>query len=189
MVKASDLDIQIRTEGETDAAEEAKKEQRRAELAKQNQLPDWHAGTTYGKEAESRKTDGGTSGNNLAVKAEGSEDKKFDATMQDDMAAYLAQIDKEREAEEEKAAQEDAESDDGDDGDEFEDVSTAATPIPTGTPTSSQQTSTGVKRERDDDSGISSDANTPAAYDSERDSKRIKTEGSTSAPKIRGVRR
>ncbi len=174
---AAALNINLTSGAEQEAQEEARRQQRRAELAAQNQLPAWHTASvasTYGKGVKSGDTSGLNGG---LLKKEESDEKKPDLGMQDDLAAYLAEMQREKEEAALKAAEEDAEEDDEDD-DEFEDVpsTTMGTPLPgTGTPASSQQAAAnGVKRELDSDSGISSEANTPAVGESP--AKRVKFE-------------
>lgn len=184
-VDASALNINLTSNAELDKEEEAKREARRAELAKQNQLPVWHTSSAISGagptdvQAEERLVGG-------ILKKEESEDKKLDSSLQNDLAiqAYLAEMKQEQEEEERKKALEEMESVDDDDDEDFEDVvSTSAM----GTPASSQPRTSaldhtnGVKREFESDSAPSSDANTPANADTPpsmndmgRESKRVK---------------
>jgi transcription initiation factor TFIIE subunit alpha len=173
---AAALTINLTNSEQQEADQKARTEQARAELAKQNALPTWHTQSVLVM-AGIRPEDTPVTHSNL-LKKEESDEKKPDVGLQDDLAAYLADMQREKVEAALKAAEEDAESEDEDD---FEDVvsTTMGTPLPgTGTPTSSQQANTnGVKRELESDSGVSSDANTPATgTPGGRDTKRVKFE-------------
>jgi transcription initiation factor TFIIE subunit alpha len=192
-IKAETLDVNLTSGEEHDEADEAGREAKRAELAKQNMLPVWHTQSTVSGVAARALQAEDTLANGIMTKKEENADEKKPATEeQDDLAAYLAEMRREREEAERKAAEEDLESDEGDEEDDFEDVMSAGagTPLPgTTTPASSSlqprqspPSRNGVKREFDTDSGPSSDANTPAAATppandgSEREAKRVKFE-------------
>lgn len=191
-IKAETLGVSLTNGEDHDAADEARREAKKAELAKQNILPVWHTQSTVsGVNAGGAKSEAALGNGDTLKKEEGSDEKKLVANEQDDLAAYRAEMQREREEAERKAAEEDLESDEGDE-DDFEDVIStgAGTPIPgTATPVwpSQQQQQppvgiNGVKREFDTDSGPSSDANTPAAGspsavdDGQREAKRVKFE-------------
>jgi transcription initiation factor TFIIE subunit alpha len=191
-INAETLDINLTSGENHDAADEARREAKKAELAKQNMLPVWHTQSTVsavsagGVKAEDALVNGA-----VLKKEEDIDEKKPIIDEQDDLAAYRAEMQREKEEAERRAAEEDLESDEGDE-DPFEDVISTGvgTPLPgTATPASSSQqqlqpppTSNGVKREYDYESGPSSDANTPAAGTpsandgNEREIKRVKFE-------------
>ncbi|KAL6245556.1 hypothetical protein RBB50_007555 [Rhinocladiella similis] len=113
------------------------------------------------------------------------------STLQDEVAAYMAEMERERLEAEKRAKEEDEEEDDEDDDLEFEDVDVAGGSglggrgSTVGTPASVDvKPVNGVKREFDDESGPSSDANTPASFggggsadtDGRGDNKRVKFE-------------
>ena len=191
-VKAEALGVNLTTGEEHDAADEARRAAKKAELAKQNMLPVWHTQSTVSTiGAGTVKAEDAQGNGHLFKKEESIDEKKPVVDEQDDLAAYLAEMKREREEAERKAAEEDLESDEGDE-DDFEDVISTGvgTPLPgIATPASSSQQqqsriTNGVKREFDSDSGPSSDANTPAAAgtpstngDSDREAKRVKFEG------------
>ena len=190
---ASALNINLASGAEQDAAEEATKEQRRAELAKQNELPSWHTqgvkDIVNGDSVKAKNTS--TALNGSLIKNGDLDEKKPDVTMDDEVAKYLAEMAREKEEAARMAAEEDAEESDGEEEDDLEDVvSTSGMGTPVvgiGTPSSSQPmppTSNGCKRELDSDSGISSDANTPnvaatplADVEDGREAKRVKFGG------------
>lgn len=192
-IKAETLGISLTTGEDHDAANEARREAKKAELAKQNMLPVWHTQSTVsGVGDRPVKPEDGLGNGDMLKKEEESGEKKPVVDEQDDLAAYRAEMQKERDEEERRAAEEDLESDEGD-GDSFEDVISTGvgTPLPpTATPATSSQhhlqqpppTSNGLKREYDSESGPSSDANTPAAGTpsaidgSEKEAKRVKFE-------------
>ena len=192
-VDAGALETTIADE-RTRAAEEAEARKVKQEQSlKQNQLPAWHNASAIGKDV--KREGGGATPNSLAFKMEENEDRKFvsenaeEQKMQDDMDAYMAEMERERKAQELKAAEE-SEDDDGEE-DDFEDIPESSA---VGTPASSQpftkQDSTpsssranGLKRERDPDadsySGTSTGANTPmhSSLTSIPEQKRVKLEG------------
>ena len=173
---AAALTINLTNSEQQEADQKAKVEQARADLAKQNALPSWHTQSVLSMVGI--KSDDKPVANGNWLKKEESDEKKPDVGLQDDLAAYLAEMQREKEEAALKAAEEDAESEDEDD---FEDVvsTNMGTPLPgTGTPASSQQAITnGVKRELESESGVSSDANTPATgTPNGRDAKRVKFE-------------
>lgn len=193
MVKVENLAVNLTSGAEQDREEAERKEERRKLLAKQNQLPVWHTSSAIGAANLSTgvKVES-TEPNGLIPKnEEDTEEKKFDVaasaatnTLQDEVAAYMAEMEREREEAEKRAKEEDAEEDEDDDL-EFEDVDVVGTSN-VGTPASSapQQNHLDVKqlngmkrlREFDDESPPSSDANTPASFSGDRDSKRVKFE-------------
>jgi transcription initiation factor TFIIE subunit alpha len=173
---AAALAINLTDSEQQEADQKAKLEQARAELARQNALPTWHTQSVLAMAGLKAEDNAAANGNLL--KKEDSDEKKPDVGLQDDLAAYLAEMQREKEEAALKAAEEDAESEDEDD---FEDVvsTNMGTPLPgTGTPASSQQAPTnGVKRELESESGVSSEANTPATGTlGGRDAKRVKFE-------------
>jgi transcription initiation factor TFIIE subunit alpha len=191
-IKAETLDINLTSGENHDAADEARREAKKAELAKQNMLPVWHTQSTVsGVSGGGVKAEDALATGVMLKKDEDIDEKKPIIDEQDDLAAYRAEMQREKEEAERRAAEEDLESDEGDE-DSFEDVISTGmgTPLPgTATPASSSQqqlqpppTSNGVKREYDYESGPSSDANTPAAGTpsasdgNEREMKRVKFE-------------
>ena len=196
-IKAESLDINLTSGEDHDAADEARREAKKAALAKQNMLPVWHTQSTVSGVGDGVvKAEGALANGGIVKKEEGVDEKKPIIDEQDDLAAYRVEMQREKEEAERRAAEEDLESDEGDE-DSFEDVLSTGvgTPLPgTTTPASSSQqrqqppmTTNGVKREFDSDSGPSSDANTPAAGTpsandgSEREIKRVKFENGVDA--------
>ncbi len=198
-IKAETLGINLTSGEEHDAADEARRDAKKAELAKQNMLPVWHTQSTVSAvSARAVKSEDAVANGGIPKKEEDVDEKKPIIDEQDDLAAYRAEMQREKEEAERRAAEEDLESDEGDE-DSFEDVISTGvgTPLPgTVTPAASSQQHlqpapimNGMKREFDTDSGPSSDANTPAAgtpsvYDgSERELKRVKFENGLDAGK------
>ncbi|KAL4986996.1 TFIIE alpha subunit-domain-containing protein [Aspergillus falconensis] len=184
---ASALEISLTSSEEKSAAEQKEEAARKAALEKQNALPVWHTHSTVST----------TAGNVSAIKTEPDikikpelfkeeEDQKPNLVDLDDkVAAYYAEMEREKALQ----AQEDASSaeEDSDEFDEFEDVGVSASASGTASPAvgavnGSAPTSvpTGIKRELDTDSGTSAPqtaAGTPSTPADEGPSvKKIKTE-------------
>lgn len=211
IVDSKNLNINLLSGAEREKEMEEEKERRRQELAKQNSMPVWHSKSAIGlaaaNDAAVKAEEGGTKAGveELLKREEQTEEKKInveDNSMQDEVAAYMAEMERER-LERERKEQEASDEEDEDEGD-FEDVDVAGTPMSSQQSTSKSALKTengssnktginGLKREFDPDggsSGISSDANTPASFaGGDRDSKRVKFEnGITSAvAKVNGV--
>ncbi|KIX05772.1 uncharacterized protein Z518_03744 [Rhinocladiella mackenziei CBS 650.93] len=200
MVKVENLAINLTSGAEQDREEAERKEERKKLLAKQNQLPVWHTSSAIGavNNAIGVKTETAESNGLISNKEEDVEEKKPNLggslgattnTLQDEVAAYMAEMEREREEAEKRAKEEEAEDEEDDDL-EFEDVDVVGTSN-VGTPASTSQTHhpdvkpvNGVKREREFDDE-SSDANTPMSLvggDKDRDNKRVKFENGTSGP-------
>ncbi|OJJ01458.1 hypothetical protein ASPVEDRAFT_41036 [Aspergillus versicolor CBS 583.65] len=180
---AGALEISLTSTEEKSAAEQKEEAARKAALEKQNALPVWHTHSTV-------STGAGNAGaikseNDVKVKPElkEEEDQKPNLVDLDDkVAAYYAEMEREKALQ----AQEDASSaeDDSDEFDEFEDVggvsaSDTASPAVGGTsaPTSAPA---GIKRELDTDSGTSAPQTTTGTPSTPADegpaAKKIKTE-------------
>ncbi|GIJ98845.1 hypothetical protein Aspvir_000966 [Aspergillus viridinutans] len=160
---ATALEISLTSTEEKSAAEQAEEAARKAALEKQNALPVWHTHSTVSTTAGNvsyikSETDG-------AIKSEIKEEedrKPKIEDLDDKVAAYYAEMEREKALQ----AQRDASSADEDDSDdefdeEFEDVggvsaSDTASPAVTGGPTSAPTSApVGIKREFDTDSGTS----------------------------------
>lgn len=221
MVKVENLAINLTSGAQAYRDEQEKKEERKRLLAKQNQLPLWHTqsaiGANGGATVDTIKAES-TAEDSPMLKTEDTADEKkplpdalsplkqgstpantsssslaAPTTMQDEVAAYMAEMERERQEADRRAEAEDAEEDEEDDDLEFEDV--VGTSV-VGTPASSSQglappqngladakAINGLKREFEDDD--SSEANTPASSFGDRAeaNKRVKFEngGPTSA--------
>jgi transcription initiation factor TFIIE subunit alpha len=177
------LEISLTSTEEKTAAEQKEEAARKAALEKQNALPVWHTHSTVTT----------TAGNIGAVKSESDpkikpelkeEDQKPNlADLDDKVAAYYAEMEREKALQ----AQADASSaeDDSDDFDEFEDVggvsaSDTASPAVGGLSGGPTSAPNGIKREFDTESGSSAPQtatgtpSTPA--DEEPAAKRVKAE-------------
>lgn len=128
--KTIDLKISVTTSSERTAAEQAAEAQRKADLAAQNTLPIWHTESTVKKEStavikepQRQAINGGTT--NL-LNAE--EDQKKDGhVLHDELAAYYAQMQQEKEKEAREDREADVSSEDDEEGEEdFEDVGIGA---------------------------------------------------------------
>ena len=147
------LDITITTTSESTAAEKAAEAKRKIEMAARNQMPEWHEKSTVTGEPSIVKKDNELPPSGISFTKEEDVDLKDGVKEDDELAAYYAQIDQERENE----AREDAESDDEEEG-AFEDVGVGVSAI--GTPSSSMSADPngrqngGVKR-KESESGSS----------------------------------
>ncbi|KAJ5896775.1 uncharacterized protein N7473_006174 [Penicillium subrubescens] len=186
---AAALEISLTSSEEKSAAEQAEEAARKAAVEKQNALPVWHTHSTVDATTPAQvRTEAGVS-----IKPE-LEDEDVKPTMDasdDKIAAYYAEMEREKALQ----AQEDASSaEDSDDfDDEFEDVGvsdpsgpgTPATgPGPTSVPTPSGMT--GIKREHDTSSAAPSSVGTPSTpADDGPVMKRIKMESGSIAEPVK----
>ena len=191
---ASRLQINISTGADQEREEEERREARRKELAKQNQLPEWHttiAGVRNdpqvkpeGSGSASGIMNGGlASSSNGGNKNYGSDRKSGVLSVDEELAKYMEDMAREKEEAERAAALEDAEDQDDEYAEDFEDV---MTPSAANTPMGSQSMNAdmlapppinGIKRDSDyDESEAPSEANTPVAGNPtpERGLKRVK---------------
>ena len=172
MVKAENLEVSLKTEGELTEEERKREEERREKIRLQNQMPEWHAKSAIGMGSDSNvKVENGDG----AIKREEDEEKKPDtkqSEMDDQMQQYLALIEKERAEEEERKQQEEEEDEYEDDNDSPSNWEGALGSSAVGTPGSTQEIKpvNGLKREFEEDS---SEAATPASF---QDNKRAKVE-------------
>jgi transcription initiation factor TFIIE subunit alpha len=122
------IEINLMTNSETSAADYAAEQERRAKVAAQNQLPEWHIKSTISGEATGKGKDDVRDPNlhDIPLKHEDDDDdiKKEDSSALDAYYAAL-QAEQERKAKEEE---EEEEEDEDEDEDEFEDVTTAPAP-------------------------------------------------------------
>ncbi|GFF28798.1 transcription initiation factor IIE subunit alpha [Aspergillus udagawae] len=160
---ATALEISLTSTEEKSAAEQAEEAARKAALEKQNALPVWHTHSTVSTTAGNvnyikTETDG-------AIKSEIKEEedrKPKIEDLDDKVAAYYAEMEREKALQAQRDASS-AEEDDSDDefDEEFEDVggvsaSDTASPAVMGGPTSAPTSApVGIKREFDTDSGTS----------------------------------
>ncbi|KAF7624543.1 hypothetical protein AFLA_008247 [Aspergillus flavus NRRL3357] len=162
---------------------------RKAAVEKQNALPVWHTHSTVSTGAGSLNTVKTETDVDVKSEIKEEEDRKPDLDALDDkVAAYYAEMEREKalQAQEDSSS---AEEDSDDFDEEFEDVggvsaSDTASPAiggagagPTSAPTNT--TSTGIKREFDTDSGTSAPQTasaTPSATDEGPAAKRVKVE-------------
>ncbi|EEH17159.2 hypothetical protein PABG_07246 [Paracoccidioides brasiliensis Pb03] len=159
---AASLEVSLTSSAEKSATEQAEEAARKAALEKQNALPVWHTHSTVKTEPGNLpvKTEtNGTSVDVSAVKYELKEERKPDVDALDDkVAAYYAEMarEKEREAKEDVSS---AEESSDEEEDEFEDV--GGTPSGTTTPAglngnkASIFSNGSLKRELEFDSGSS----------------------------------
>lgn len=173
-VAAGPLDVTVTSNAERTAAEKAAEVKRKAAIAAQNTLPEWHAKSTVtGESVAVRKaSEQLASGASLMVEEE--EDQKDGNKLDDELTAYYAQM--AEEAEIEKAKEEDPDSEDEEEEeeeDDFENVGIKASAV--GTPSSSMSAdplasrtgeSDGTLKRKESESGSSApitNTNTPAA--------------------------
>ncbi|KAJ5674991.1 uncharacterized protein N7477_004925 [Penicillium maclennaniae] len=189
---AAQLEIALTSSEEKSAAEQADEAARKAALEKQNALPHWHTHSTVN--ANNVGTTQAKNEAGVPVKPEEEEDQKPDPDALDDkVAAYYAEMEREQALQAEQDASSAEDSDDFDE--EFEDVgisgpSGPATPVTGAGPTSAPTPSSGiagVKREHDTASSAApSSTGTPTTpADDGPALKRIKTEPGTEEPIIK----
>lgn len=115
------LEISVTTSSAKTAAEQEAETRRKAELAAQNALPVWHTNSTVTGETTnlgSRGSDRLVHGGTIGVLKDDVDEKKGVDVLNDELAAYYAQMQEEKE----KEVKEDNEAETDDEGDEFEDV-------------------------------------------------------------------
>lgn len=185
------LEISLTSSEEKSAAEQAEESARKAAVEKQNALPVWHTHSTVST----------TAGNVNYVKPEADaevkpeikeeeEQKPVIDALDDKVAAYYAEMAREKELEAQQDASS-AEEDDSDEFDEFEDVggvsaSGSATPAATAPTSNPAAPPSGLKRELDTDSaGTSIPQSTSATPSTPADegpaAKKVKVEPGTEA--------
>ena len=166
-VAAAPLDVIVTTTSEKSAAEQTAEAQRKATIAAQNTLPEWHTKSTVtGQSTIAVRKDSDVLPNGTTSTKDEDEDTKDGNNVDDELTAYYAQMAQEREQE----AQAEAESDeeDEDEGD-FEDVGLGASAG--GTPSSSVSAGSsgklnGILKRKESESGSSAvitSTSTPAA--------------------------
>lgn len=191
---ATALEISLTSSAEKSAAEQAEEAARKAAVEKQNTLPVWHTQSTVNANAPGTtqiKTEAG-----IPMKPEEDEDQKPSTDALDDkVAAYYAEMEREKALQ----AQQDAsspEEDDSDDFDEeFEDVGVSGpsgptTPATAAGPTSAPTPSSGlagIKRELDTGSsaGPSSIGTPSTTADDGPALKKVKAEPGIDEPVIK----
>ncbi|KAI9374012.1 TFIIE alpha subunit-domain-containing protein [Aspergillus egyptiacus] len=180
---AGALEISLTSTEEKTAAEQKEEAARKAALEKQNALPIWHTHSTVSTTAGNVGVT--KSETDVSIKPEiKEEDQKPNlADLDDKVAAYYAEMEREKALQ----AQEDASSaeDDSDEFDEFEDVggvsaSDTASPAVGSVPNGPTSAPSGIKREFDTDSGSSAPQTATGTPSTPADegpaSKRVKTE-------------
>jgi transcription initiation factor TFIIE subunit alpha len=126
------IEISITTDADNTAEQQAAEADRKAKIAAQNQLPEWHTHSTVtgeltaaGVRASNAALENGTS---VGIKDEDQDEKKIDEpTLDDYWANYAQELAREQ-------AQASADASEEEDDDEFEDVSVAAPASADGTP-------------------------------------------------------
>ena len=121
---APQLDVSVTTNSDKTAAEKAAEAEERARIAKQNALPEWHVKSTVtGESVDFRKKDSDAQVNGISLAKDEHEETKDTIALNDELADYYAQI--EREKAQELKEEEEAEESSADDGEDFEDVGIA----------------------------------------------------------------
>jgi len=163
-VTAIPIDVTVTTNLERTAAEKAAEAQRKAAIAAQNTLPEWHTKSTVtGESTVASRRDSELQTNGTALLKDEEVDQKDGNKIDDELTAYYAQMEQEREDE----AQEDADSDDEED--DFEDVGIGGSAAGTSSSTVSAERSSrrpGILKTKSSESGSSApvtNAPTPAA--------------------------
>ena len=182
---AAQLDVTVTIDSERTAAEKVAEAQRKAAIAAQNTLPEWHTKSTVtGESTIASRKDSELQTNGVGFLEEKEEDQKDGNNIDDELTAYYAQMAQERADE----AQANAESDD--EGSDFEDVSLGGSAV--GTPSTSISNEVGEKpngilKRKSSESGSSAPVTkepTPTAFGTAVDdqegpiTKRVKFENS-----------
>lgn len=144
-VTAGPLDVSVTTSSESTAAEQAAEAQRNADIAAQNVLPVWHTTSTVtGESTVKSKRYSEQQNHGSALPKDVGDVKNSTNVLNDELAAYYAQMLQEKD----KEAREDQEGEDssGDDEDDFEDVDIGGSAI--GTPSSSMSAEPSGPRSR-----------------------------------------
>ena len=174
LVAAAPLDVSVTTNSERTAAEKAADAQRKADIAAQNVLPVWHTNSTItGERMVADRKDSEQLANGSSLLNDEEEDKKDSNVLNDELAAYYAQLAKEKELEAREDQEADESSGDDDDEADFEDVGIGASAV--GTPSSSMSADAngtlgrplnGSARHKASESGSSVPTNTSTPADS-----------------------
>ena len=131
-VAAAPLDVSVTTNSERTAAEKAADAQRKADIAAQNVLPVWHTNSTVtGERMVADRKDSEQLVNGSSLLKDEEEDKKDSNVLNDELAAYYAQLAKEKELEAREDREADESSGDDDDEGDFEDVGIGASAVDT----------------------------------------------------------
>ncbi|KAF2675484.1 hypothetical protein BT63DRAFT_420680 [Microthyrium microscopicum] len=146
--KAEKVEVHLTTDRETSAAEVAAEAARKAKIAAQNALPEWHTNSTVVNGSSTPKNE--VKGAETPTEKKEAEGKTPEGgAVEDDLADFFTQMQAQKDAKQAQADEEDDEEDD--DEDDFEDVDVIAPPE--------------AKRPRTDDGSAKasdSNANTPA---------------------------
>ena len=193
-VTTTPLDVTVTTSSERTAAERAAEAQRRAAIAAQNTLPEWHTKSTVtGQSTVAARKDSELLTNGTALLKDDEEDQKDSNKIDDELTAYYAQMAQERENE--AIAEADSDDDEGD----FEDVGLGGSAA--GTPSSSVSVEpngrpNGILKRKTSESGSSApitSTSTPAASGVPLDEeevpavKKVKFESKESAAETAGA--
>lgn len=191
-IDSAALEISLTSAEEKTAAEHAEEAARKAAVEKQNALPVWHTQSTVNAVPHSNTHVKTVAGG--LVKPELDEDQKPSVALDDKVAAYYAEMAREKALQEQQEASS-AEEDSDEFDEEFEDVGVSGTSgpgtpgtgaAPTSAPTPSS-TVAGVKRELDPTSSAApSTVGTPSTTaDDGPAAKKVKTEPTVSEPTIK----
>lgn len=172
-IAAGPLDITLTSNAERTAAEKAAEVKRKAAIAAQNTLPEWHAKSTVTGESVAVRKASEQLANGASLLAEEEEDQKDGNKLDDELTAYYAQMAEEAENEKAKEDDPDSEDEEEEEDDDFEDVGLKASAV--GTPSSSisadpiaprTSESNGHLKRKESESGSSAlitNTNTPVA--------------------------
>ncbi|KAI1951254.1 hypothetical protein LOZ57_001809 [Ophidiomyces ophidiicola] len=157
---ASTLEVSLTSSAEKSAEEQAREEARKAALEKQNALPVWHTQSTVSTDIRPTQVKPEANGigikTEVDIKADIKEEQKPDAeSLDDSVAAYYAEMAREKERE---AKEDVSEEDSEDEDDEFEDVGIAPSAIGTSAIPDAMKAlpvNGSLKRELDSESGSS----------------------------------
>lgn len=200
-VAAGPLDINLTSSAEQSAAEKAAEAKRKAAIAAQNTLPEWHAKSTVTGESVAVRKDSEQQANGAILLNDEEEDRKDGNKLDDELNAYYAQMAQEAENEKLKAEEPDSDDDEEEeDEDDFEDV--GIVPSAFDTPSSSMSLDQNASREvkpngilkrKESESGSSApvtETPTPAASGAAVDdeegpaAKKVKFEAQDSGPTV-----
>ena len=190
---ATNIEVQLTSNAEKTAAEQAEEIERKAAIEAANALPVWHTQSTVNSTTGPQiKTESGVS-----IKAEDADNEQKPKVNDDDdnLAQFYAEFEREKELLAQQEASSAEEGSDEEDDEEFEEVGNSgpsgpATPGTGAAPTSAPTPSTvaGIKREHDTASSApaSSEVGTPSnPADDEPAMKKVKLESGVAEPGVK----
>lgn len=130
------IEVAITSESENSAAQRIAEAERRAKIAAQNQLPEWHVRSTVSGEVVKNRPHEHSYGAAAPVAVNGDEKDKKTSNDTDELDKVFEQLEREKAEKErlQQAEDEEEDEDDDDDDDEFEDIAIVGANGANGTP-------------------------------------------------------